>query len=79
MRYAAGRRRNGAADELRELALLEEFNCSDSVAALAGAISARLGRKARSKDLIAEALGARAYNPASALVATRSSDTTLFE
>jgi len=55
-RYAAARRGGTRADaERRELALLEEFNRSDSVAALAGAIAARLGRKARSEDLIAEA------------------------
>ena len=39
----------------RELALLEEFNRGHSVASLAEAIAARLGRKTRSEDLIAEA------------------------
>lgn len=39
----------------RELALLEEFNRSRSVASLAEAIAARLRRKTRSEDLIAEA------------------------
>jgi hypothetical protein len=39
----------------RELALLEEFNRSHSVASLAEAIAARLGRKRQSKDMIAEA------------------------
>jgi hypothetical protein len=55
-RYAAARRDGTRADpERRELALLEEFNRSNSVAALAGAIAARLGRMARSEELIAEA------------------------
>lgn len=55
-RYAAGRRPDDLADnELRELALLREFNSSELVAALAGAIAARLGRKARTEKLIAEA------------------------
>lgn len=79
-RYAAASRRAGAVEgELRELALLEEFNGSKSVAALAGAISERLGRKARSKDLIAEALGGRADNRARQMVATCSTDSTLYE
>jgi hypothetical protein len=40
---------------MRDLAMLEEFSRCDSVASLAGAIAERLGRKARSEDLIAEA------------------------
>lgn len=63
-RYAARSRQDGLVDgELLELALLEEFNRSDSVAALAGAMSARLGHKARSNDMIAEALGALRSRP----------------
>jgi hypothetical protein len=54
--YVAARRSGGrAVDDRRELALLEEFTRCDSVDKLAGAISARLGRRARSDDLIAEA------------------------
>ena len=47
-------RRRGADDE-RELKLLQEFTRCNSVAALAGAIAARLPRTARPEDLIAEA------------------------
>ena len=54
--YAAARRRGGrAANERRELALLEEFTRCDLVDKLAGAIAARLGRSARSDELISEA------------------------
>ena len=45
----------GALDEQEELALLAEFTRHDSVAALAGAIAARLGRNAKTSDLIARA------------------------
>ena len=53
----SGRRAStrGRGDEERERALLQEFLRFDSVAALAGAIAARLGRQARPEDLIAEA------------------------
>jgi hypothetical protein len=54
-RYAAARRRGVPADHKRELALLQEFTRCESVAALAGAIAARLPRKARPEDLIAQA------------------------
>jgi hypothetical protein len=54
--YAAARRSaKRADDEGRELALLLEFTSSNSVASLAGAIATRLGREARSEDLISEA------------------------
>ena len=54
--YAAARRSGTQADEeRRELALLLEFTNSNSVASLAGAIAVRLGREARSDELIAEA------------------------
>jgi hypothetical protein len=54
--YAAARRSGTRADdEGRELALLLEFTNSCSVASLAGAIATRLGREARSEDLISEA------------------------
>ena len=55
-RYAAAMRSGRPADDAgRELALLEEFSRCDSVDSLAVAIAARLGRRARSDDLIAEA------------------------
>lgn len=79
-RYAASRRPADPADnELGERALLEEFNRSDSVVALAGAICARIGREARPNELIAQAglvdriLGRRAR--VSAMAAKRSGDT----
>ena len=54
--YAATRQSGTRADdERRELQLLLEFTNSGSVASLAGAIAARLGREARSEDLIVEA------------------------
>ncbi len=54
--YAAARQSGTQADdERRELQLLLEFMSSSSVASLAGAIAARLGREARSEDLISEA------------------------
>jgi hypothetical protein len=58
--YAANRQSGTRADdERRELQLLNEFTNSGSVASLAGAIAARLGREANSEDLISEAgLGA---------------------
>jgi hypothetical protein len=55
MRYAAARGAGRADDDRRELALLAEFTRCDSVASLAGAIAERLGRKARSRELIEEA------------------------
>ncbi len=55
-RYVAARQGGGRTDdERRELALLAEFTRCDSVASLADAIAARLGRKGRSEDLIEEA------------------------
>ncbi len=62
--YAATRQSGTRADdERRELQLLLEFTNSGSVASLAGAIAARLGREARSEDLISEAgLGAGRTN-----------------
>jgi hypothetical protein len=47
--------RDCAVSELSELALLEEFTRHDSVASLAGAIAARLGRKSRPKELVERA------------------------
>ena len=48
-------RRRGPDAERRELASLEEFNRSGSVAALAQRIAARLGPRTRPEDLIADA------------------------
>jgi len=52
---AAGRADLERPNEGRELALLTEFMCADSVAALAGVIAQRLGAGARGDDLIAAA------------------------
>jgi hypothetical protein len=54
-RYAAARRREGRADDERELRLLQEFNRCGSVRELAGAIAARLGPAERAEALIADA------------------------
>jgi hypothetical protein len=54
-RRRAVRRRGEPDAERRELALLEEFNRSGSVAALAQRIAARLGPNVRWEDLIADA------------------------
>jgi hypothetical protein len=48
-------RGTGRNAEQRELALLEEFTRSASVAALAQRIAARLGPRTRSENLIADA------------------------
>jgi hypothetical protein len=63
--YAAARQSGTRADdERRELQLLLEFTNSSSVASLAGAIAARLGRESRSEDLIVEAgLGSERTEP----------------
>ena len=49
------RARRGGLREQEELALLAEFMRHGTVAALAGAIAARLGEDARQADLIARA------------------------
>ena len=60
-RSAAARRREHAADDDGELRLLQEFTRCGSVAALAGAIAARLGRADPPERLVADAgLDARA-------------------
>lgn len=54
-RYAASRGRESRAADDREFQLLQEFNRCDLVAALAGAIAARLARGRRADALIADA------------------------
>jgi hypothetical protein len=54
--YAASRKSRAPADaDQRELALLQEFTRSTSVASLAGAIADRLGLTVRPEDLVREA------------------------
>lgn len=50
-----GRDKDERTDEMRELALLEEFTRHGSVASLAGAIAVRMGGSAEEEDLIARA------------------------